>query len=126
MNPCVTFSVYYILILSSKLKIREGASSVVIIFIHKVLYQTISLFMTKSMLAIQNIVGKGQILVTSIFFLPIFSILQCDKFHLFDNIYREYVYSAVVYQKYLTRLRELIIFEPWRENYHSLNRVRYF
>ena len=33
-------------------------------------------------------------------------------------IYREYVYSAVVYQKYLTRLRELIIFEPWRENYH--------
>ena len=32
--------------------------------------------------------------------------------------YREYVYSAVVYQKYLMRLRELIIFEPWRENYH--------
>ena len=32
--------------------------------------------------------------------------------------YREYVYSAVVYQKYLTSLRELIIFEPWRENYH--------
>ena len=31
---------------------------------------------------------------------------------------REYVHSAVVYQKYLTRLRELIIFEPWRENYH--------
>ena len=31
---------------------------------------------------------------------------------------REYVYSVVVYQKYLTRLRELIIFEPWRENYH--------
>ena len=34
------------------------------------------------------------------------------------TVYREYVYSAVVYQKYLTRLRELIIFEPWRENYH--------
>ena len=33
-------------------------------------------------------------------------------------VYREYVYSAVVYQNYLTRLRELIIFEPWRENYH--------
>ena len=32
--------------------------------------------------------------------------------------YRKYVYSAVVYKKYLTRLRELIIFEPWRENYH--------
>ena len=31
--------------------------------------------------------------------------------------YREYVYSVTVYQKYLTRLRELIIFEPWRENY---------
>ena len=36
--------------------------------------------------------------------------------HLLIN--REYVYSVVVYQKYLTRLRELIIFEPWRENYH--------
>ena len=34
------------------------------------------------------------------------------------KINREYVYSAVVYKKYLTRLRELIIFEPWRENYH--------
>ena len=34
------------------------------------------------------------------------------------SIYREYVYSAVVYQKYLTRLRELVIFEPWRENSH--------
>ena len=40
-------------------------------------------------------------------------------------LYREYVYSAVVYQKYLTRLRELIIFEPWREKIISLNRVRY-
>ena len=28
-------------------------------------------------------------------------------------INKEYVYSAVVYQKYLTRLRELIILEPW-------------
>ena len=35
-----------------------------------------------------------------------------------DIVDREYVYSAVVYQKYLTRLRELIIFEPWRENDH--------
>ena len=34
------------------------------------------------------------------------------------DIKREYVHSVVVYQKYLTRLRELIIFEPWRENYH--------
>ena len=31
---------------------------------------------------------------------------------------REYVYSIAVYQKYLTRLEELITFEPWRENYH--------
>ena len=37
---------------------------------------------------------------------------------IYDVMNREYVYSAVVYQKYLTRLRELIIFEPWRENYH--------
>ena len=36
----------------------------------------------------------------------------------YQSLNREYVYSAVVYQKYLTRLRELIIFEPWRENYH--------
>ena len=34
------------------------------------------------------------------------------------RLYREYVYSVVVYQKYLTRLGELIIFEPWGENYH--------
>ena len=27
--------------------------------------------------------------------------------------YREYVYSVTVYQKYLTRLGDLIIFEPW-------------
>ena len=33
-------------------------------------------------------------------------------------INREYVYTVAVYQKYLTRLGELIIFEPWRENYH--------
>ena len=31
---------------------------------------------------------------------------------------REYVYSVAVYQKYLTRFGELIIFELWRENYH--------
>ena len=29
-------------------------------------------------------------------------------------MYREYVYSVAVYQKYLMRLGELIIFEPWR------------
>ena len=34
------------------------------------------------------------------------------------NVNREYVYSVPVYQKYLTGLGELIIFEPWRENYH--------
>ena len=34
------------------------------------------------------------------------------------GIHREYVYSVAVYQKYLTRLGEFIIFEPWRENYH--------
>ena len=31
---------------------------------------------------------------------------------------REHVHSVAVYQKYLTRLGELIIFEPWLENYH--------
>ena len=36
----------------------------------------------------------------------------------FPEIYSEYVYSVDVYQKYLTRFGELIIFEPWRENYH--------
>ena len=29
-----------------------------------------------------------------------------------------YVYSVTVHQKYLTRLLELIMFEPWREYYH--------
>ena len=32
-------------------------------------------------------------------------------------LYREHIHSVAVYQKYLTRLGELIIFEPWRENY---------
>ena len=31
---------------------------------------------------------------------------------------REYVHSVDIYQKYLTRLGELVIFEPWRENRH--------
>ena len=34
------------------------------------------------------------------------------------QVNREYVHSVAVYKKYLTRLGELIIFEPWRENYH--------
>ena len=29
--------------------------------------------------------------------------------------YRECIYIVAVYQKYLTRLGELMIFEPWRE-----------
>ena len=31
------------------------------------------------------------------------------------NMNREYLHSVVVCEKYLTRLGELIIFEPWRE-----------
>ena len=31
---------------------------------------------------------------------------------------REYVYTVAVYQKYLTRLGELIIFEPWQHSDH--------
>ena len=52
----------------------------------------------------------------------------CQYFHeeglnlLHDSIgcciNREYVQSAIVHQKYLTRLGELIIFKPWRENCH--------
>ena len=38
--------------------------------------------------------------------------------YLLTIVHREYVYSVAVYQKYLTRLEELIIFEPRRENYH--------
>ena len=34
------------------------------------------------------------------------------------GINTEYVHGVPVYQKYLTKLGELIIFEPWRENYH--------
>ena len=33
-------------------------------------------------------------------------------------VYRVYIYSVAVYQKYLTRLGELMMSEPWRENYH--------
>ena len=34
-----------------------------------------------------------------------------------SKINREYVYSVAVYQKYLTRLGEMIIFSPRLENY---------
>ena len=86
----------------------------------------------------ENSVGKGENAGTEQFLhFPVFSTLS-ESFQSFSSIIkllsanslslerskiccfvnREYVYSAVVYQKYLTRLRELIIFEPWRENYH--------
>ena len=45
-------------------------------------------------------------------------VIYSNHTSLVDVVYREYVHSALVYQKYLMRLRELIIFEPWRENYH--------
>ena len=45
---------------------------------------------------------------------------------IWDCIYREYVYSVVVYQKYLTGLGELIIFEPWRGNYHFSQQSKVF
>ena len=44
--------------------------------------------------------------------------MSADKVSLFSACYREYIHSVDVYQKYLTRLGELIIFEPLRENYH--------
>ena len=44
--------------------------------------------------------------------------LCTSKFYYKNILYREYVYSFAVYQKCLTRLGELIIFEPWRENYY--------
>ena len=34
------------------------------------------------------------------------------------RVNRDYVHNVAIYQKYLTRLGELIIFEPWLENYH--------
>ena len=41
-----------------------------------------------------------------------------SRLFFFSFGYREYAHSVAVYQKYLKRLGELIIFEPWRENYH--------
>ena len=43
-----------------------------------------------------------------------FNIDNCVK-----KRYREYVYSVAVYLEYLTRLGEMIIFEPWRETHFS-------
>ena len=43
------------------------------------------------------------------------SMNETDRFII---TYREYVYSVAVYKEYLTRFGELIIFEPWLENYH--------
>ena len=40
-----------------------------------------------------------------------------DFCHGKESIENTYVVFAV-YQKYLMRMGELIIFEPWRENYH--------
>ena len=34
-------------------------------------------------------------------------------------VYREYIHSVAIYQKYLTRLGEFIIFEPWPKKYPS-------
>ena len=34
------------------------------------------------------------------------------------DINREYLHSVAIHQKYPTTLGELIIFEPWREDYH--------
>ena len=42
----------------------------------------------------------------------------CSSSTLLCMLNREYVYSVAVYQKYLTRLRELITFEHGRENYY--------
>ena len=56
------------------------------------------------------------------------SILERDENHgdvlanTAGEINREYVYSVAVYQKYVTRLGELIIFKPWRENYRFFQR----
>ena len=51
---------------------------------------------------------------------PINHGIQFEHVTRMELFYREYtcIYSVAVYQKYLTRLGELIIFEPWRENYH--------
>ena len=55
---------------------------------------------------VENTVGKEEISCNNQFliFSQYFQDLYCR--------HREYLYSAVVYQKYLTRFRELIIFEP--------------
>ena len=40
------------------------------------------------------------------------SIHEPSGYYMAQNIHREYVHSVAVYQKYLTRLGESIIFEP--------------
>ena len=51
-----------------------------------------------------------------VFFLEFVGCLQSSVEAQFT--YREYVYSVAVYQKYRTRLGELIVFKPGLENYH--------
>ena len=53
-------------------------------------------------------------------------IVLCYEGNRLAYVHRIYVHSVAVYKKYLTRLGELIIFEPWREIIISPNRVRYF
>ena len=94
--------------------------------------------------ALENIVGKGEIaryeqfllfqqcfLLDQIVASPFVHIVDIVSFFFFAAeleepkigisgkvLNRAYVQSVAVYQKYLTRMGELIIFEPWLENYH--------
>ena len=46
------------------------------------------------------------------------SLKSIDLRKFVSNIYRDNIHNIAVYQKYLMIMGELIIFEPWRENYH--------
>ena len=48
------------------------------------------------------------------------SVVDYERLYVYNEMNREYVHSVGhAYQKYVMRLEELIIFEPWRENCHS-------
>ena len=99
------------------------------------LHYTIPTFNDLEKKPFENIVGKGEFagnqhfLLFRIWFLPYHRQKSSFELHLYYRLqmlsvwfsaafcclvkrYREYIYSVAVYQKYLTRWGEFIIFEP--------------
>ena len=77
-----------------------------------ILRVNVTFYDAANMTSLQNVI-HFHILLNSC--LSVLEITKLNKSDVERKI--EYVHSAFVYQKYLTRLREMIIFSPRLENY---------